>query len=320
MQNLQTQEKGSLEDTQPLVFELMAGLQQAGKTINPKFFYDARGSALFEKIMALPEYYPTRTEIHLLQTHREDISNHIGQRHILIEPGAGNCEKVKYLLGALKPMYYVPIDISADFLFTRARQLGETFNQTIIYPVAADMQADIQLPEAASGLKKTIFYPGSTIGNYSPDGALAFLQHCRKTIGDNGGLLIGVDLQKDAHLLHQAYNDAQGITAAFNLNVLEHVNRLVNGNFNTRLFSHVAFYNNDEHRIEMHLQSNCTHDVRLLDKTVRIQKNERIQTEYSYKYTIDSFMALAKKAGLKAVKHWVDEQQFFSLQYFITDQ
>lgn len=316
MQGLQLQEQDVFEENQELIGELLEGLCQESKAINPKFFYDELGSSLFEKIMKAPEYYPTRTELSLLKKYQYQMADEIGSGHVLIEPGAGNCEKVRHLLPALRPKCYVPIDISAEFLFSCARNLKSEFKHIDIYPIADDMKADIQLPNDYSSLQKTIFYPGSTIGNYTPEEALLFLKHIRKMMGDEGGLLIGVDLQKEESLLNQAYNDAEGVTAAFNLNVLSHANRLLNSDFDTELFDHVAFYNRDFNRIEMHLQSVEEQKVKLGNTILTLEKDERIHTEYSYKYTLESFSLLAKKAGLKPVRQWVDDEALFSLQYF----
>lgn len=297
--------------------ELLDGLLCKRKYINPKFFYDEYGSQLFEKIMQLPEYYPSRTEIGLLRKFKDEIATTIGEDKVLIEPGAGNCEKVQHILPALKPKCYVPIDISADFLFECASNLKINFPYVNIHAIADDMKAKVNVPEEFNNNDKVVFYPGSTIGNYTPAEALEFLKHARDIVGEEGGLLIGVDLQKDKKLLDAAYNDKQGITASFNLNVLNHVNKLLNSNIDSELFEHVAFYNEEQCRIEMHLESKVDHhyDLDNLGK-VKFTEQERIHTEYSYKYTIDSFSQLAMKANLKLKKHWVDDKSLFSIQYY----
>jgi len=298
--------------------ELLNGLCAEEKYINPKFFYDEYGSQLFERIMQLPEYYPTRTEIALLNQHSEEIAATIGKDKVLIEPGAGNCEKVQYILPTLKPKCYIPIDISADFLFECASKLQEKFPYINIHAIADDMKAKVDMPDAFKNKEKVIFYPGSTIGNYNPAEALDFLKHAREIVGKKGGLLIGVDLQKDKEILDAAYNDEQGVTALFNLNVLNHVNKLLDSSIDVELFEHVAFYNEERCRIEMHLESKAEHDFSLDDVgQVSFSEQERIHTEYSYKYTVDSFSQLAAQADLKLERVWIDDNELFSVQYYV---
>lgn len=299
--------------------ELLNGLFAKEKYINPKFFYDETGSQLFEKIMQLPEYYPSRTEMALLEKYQAEIATAIGTDIVLIEPGAGNCEKVQYILPTLKPKCYMPIDISAEFLFECAGNLQSKFPYIDIHAVADDMQAKVKVPEKFKHNDKVIFYPGSTIGNYKPDEALEFLKHAREVAGKEGGLLIGVDLQKDKAILDAAYNDEQGVTALFNLNVLSHVNKLLDSDINIELFEHVAFYNEEHCRIEMHLESKAEHICNLNNSSqVSFSESERIHTEYSYKYTLESFSQLAKKAGLQLKDYWVDDNELFSVQYYVT--
>jgi dimethylhistidine N-methyltransferase len=298
--------------------ELFDGLLAEQKHINSKFFYDEIGSQLFEKIMQLPEYYPSRTEIALLKKYQCEIAETIGINKVLIEPGAGNCEKVKYIMPALKPKCYVPIDISADFLFECASNLQSNFPDVHIHAVADDMKAKVDVPEIYEGHDKVVFYPGSTIGNYKPAQALEFLMHTRELIGDNGGLLIGVDLQKDKETLDAAYNDKDGVTALFNLNVLNHVNKLLGSQIDVDFFQHVAFYNEEHCRIEMHLECKADHQCQI-EELGRLSffESERIHTEYSYKYTIESFSQLAGQAGLKLENYWLDDNQLFSVQYYV---
>lgn len=298
--------------------ELLNGLCAKEKFINPKFFYDEYGSQLFEKIMQLPEYYPSRTEMALLEKYKNEISKTIGKNKVLIEPGAGNCEKVQYILPTLKPKCYMPIDISADFLFDCATKLQKKFPYIDIHAVADDMKAKVAVPDKFDKNEKIIFYPGSTIGNYSPSEALDFLKHVRELAGDQGGLLIGVDLQKDKKILDAAYNDKDGITALFNLNALNHVNKLLDIKLNVELFEHVAFYNEERCRIEMHLECKSEHQCDLDDSgQISFNKSERIHTEYSYKYTVESFSKLAAKAGLELENCWIDADELFSVQYYV---
>ena len=297
--------------------ELLEGLMANEKYINPKFFYDEKGSQLFEKIMQLPEYYPSRTEIDLLNNYRAEISEAIGNNKVLIEPGAGNCQKVQSILSSLKPECYIPIDISAEFLFECAGNLQNKFPNIAVHAIADDMKSTVRVPEKFRHNDKVIFYPGSTIGNYTPSEALDFLKHARSILGKGGGLLIGVDLQKDKSILHAAYNDQEGVTARFNLNVLNHVNKLLDSEIDVELFEHVAFYNEEHCRVEMHLEIKEDHYCEFNDVgSVKFSASERIHTEYSYKYTIESFSQLAEKAGLKLKEYWVDDKNLFSIQYY----
>lgn len=306
------------DESMVLKQELLDGLCAEQKYINSKFFYDDNGSQLFEKIMQLPEYYPSKTEMALLEKYQNEIATAIGENKVLIEPGAGNCEKVQYILPTLKPKCYMPIDISADFLFECASNLQTKFPYVNIHAVADDMKAKVEVPEAFKNSGKVVFYPGSTIGNYKPAEALEFLKHAREIMGKEGGLLIGVDLQKDKEILDAAYNDKQGITALFNLNVLNHVNKLLDSNIDVELFEHVAFYNEEHCRIEMHLESKADHQCNLGSiGQVVFSESERIHTEYSYKYTIDSFSQLAAQAGLKLENYWIDDNELFSVQYYV---
>jgi len=306
------------DESAPLKKELLDGLAAKEKYINPKFFYDETGSQLFEKIMQLPEYYPSRTEIALLEKHQYEIAAAIGKEKVLIEPGAGNCEKVQCILSALKPACYVPIDISADFLFESSTRVKSNFPDIHVHAIADDMKAKVELPAPFDENEKVVFYPGSTIGNYNPGEALEFLKHIRELVGKKGGLLVGVDLQKDKPILDAAYNDEQGITALFNLNALNHANKLLDGNINTELFEHVAFYNEEHCRIEMHLESKADQDYKLDGSDIiSFSESERIHTEYSYKYTIDSFARLAEKASFKLQSYWSDENDLFSVQYLV---
>lgn len=306
------------EESMLLKQELLDGLYAEEKYINPKFFYDEYGSQLFEQIMHLPEYYPSRTEIALLKKYQDEIAITIGENKVLIEPGAGNCEKVQYILQALKPKCYIPIDISADFLFECTSKLQAKFPYVNVHAIADDMKSKVEVPEAFKNNDKVVFYPGSTIGNYTPTEALEFLIHVRELAGKKGGLLIGVDLQKDKETLDAAYNDKQGTTALFNLNILNHVNKLLDSKIEVELFEHVAFYNEEHCRIEMHLESKVEHQCSLDDVgQVSFSEQERIHTEYSYKYTVDSFSQLAAQAGLKLENYWIDDNELFSVQYYV---
>lgn len=296
--------------------ELLLGLQKKQKTIAPKYFYDTHGSELFEQITRQPEYYPTRTEKRLLQQHSVDIAATLGADCVLIEPGSGSSEKIELLLPAVRPSAYVPIEISEAPLHSAAKRLSSSFPWLQIHAVCADYTNGVSLPEELQDERRVLFYPGSTIGNFEPLQAVHFLQRLRKLCSHDGGLLIGVDLQKDPAILHAAYNDASGITAAFNVNVLHHINRVADANFDTSAFVHQALYNREVGRIEMYLQSLRQQSVIIAGERIEFAANERILTEYSYKYTIPSFRQIAAAAGFKSGQYWTDPEQLFSVHYF----
>jgi dimethylhistidine N-methyltransferase len=297
-------------------YELIKGLSQKQKTINPKFFYDARGSELFEQITHLPEYYPSRTEAEILQNHADDIASLIGQNCLLIEPGAGSCRKVRHLLPALRPLIYVPQDISGSSLYETAAALEQDYPWLEVLPVCGDFSVDIAIPRYLPKIKRVAFYPGSTIGNFEPGAALNFLQRLRKLVGADGQLLIGVDLQKDPAILNAAYNDQAGVTAAFNKNILANVNNLIDSNFDMDNFAHHAFYNAEQSRIEMHLLSQIRHSVKAGNIVLSFEQNESIHTENSYKYTLESFSAMASIAGFSPQRIWTDANKWFAVYCF----
>jgi dimethylhistidine N-methyltransferase len=295
--------------------EILQGLRQQQKAINPKFFYDAHGSALFEEITRLPEYYPTRTEREILRQNTGEISQFCGTECVFIEPGSGSSEKVRLLLDELKPAVYVPVDISSDYLRESAIALGQEFPWLPIHAICADFNQDWHLPQDIPGGKKVIFYPGSTIGNLEPSGAIAFLTHLRTSIDADGGILVGVDLHKSEQRLHAAYNDSRGITAEFNLNLLDRINSVLETDFDRTLFAHKAFYNKSMRRIEMHLVCEDQHSVQCGGETVDFRAGESIHTENSYKYTLSGFADLAASAGLQIRRSWLDENELFSVHY-----
>ena len=307
------------EDQQPATgdnrAELIEGLSRKQKQINPKYFYDQLGSELFEKITQQHEYYPTRVEKAILSKHASEIANYCGKDCILIEPGSGSSEKVRLLLEKLQPAAYVPLDISADFLHQSAQKLGREFPWLSIHAICADFSSQWQARTELKSGRRVIFYPGSTIGNMKPESAQSFLSNLREWIGHDGSVLIGVDLQKPEHLLNAAYNDAQGVTAEFNLNMLNSINNLVNSDFNPDHFSHHAFYNNDQKRIEMHLVSERSQTVTIDDNLIHFDKGETLHTENSYKYSLESFTALCKGAGFTLEQSWLDEDALFSVHY-----
>ena len=295
--------------------EILAGLQTTQKTVNPKWFYDEYGSQLFDQITRLPEYYPTRTEVAILTENREQISARCGHGCLFIEPGSGSSEKVRILLDTLQPAAYVPMDISADFLQSAALELGGEYPWLDIYAVCADFNQGWSFLDALPAGKRVVFYPGSTIGNLEPKLAAEFLVRVRDMMGENGGALVGVDTHKSTDRLNAAYNDSQGVTAKFNLNVLRRLNEVMNAEFEEDSFRHHAFYNTEVRRIEMHLVSEREQSVRCNGGTVEFALGETLHTESSYKYTPQSFAALVEAAGLKLAQSWMDADELFSVHY-----
>ena len=295
--------------------EILAGLQTTQKTVNPKWFYDEYGSQLFDQITRLPEYYPTRTEVAILTENREQISARCGRGCLFIEPGSGSSEKVRILLDTLQPAAYVPMDISADFLQSAALELGGEYPWLDIYAVCADFNQGWSFLDALPTGKRVVFYPGSTIGNLEPKLAAEFLIRVRDMMGENGGALVGVDTHKSTDRLNAAYNDSQGVTAKFNLNVLRRLNEVMDAEFEEDNFRHHAFYNTEVRRIEMHLVSEREQSVRCNGGTVEFALGETLHTESSYKYTAQSFAALVEAAGLKLAQSWMDADELFSVHY-----
>lgn len=295
--------------------DLRRGLRQSQKTINPKFFYDQVGSELFDQITRLPEYYPSRTEKAILATYRSEMARFCGRGSVIIEPGSGSSEKIRLLLQALKPAAYVPLDISADFLRQSAQRLGEEFPDVQIHAICADFSHNWSLPRSLPVGKRVVFYPGSTIGNLEPAAAVAFLQRMRQWVAPEGGLLLGVDLHKSSARLNAAYNDAAGITARFNLNLLDHLNRVLGTRFDPDKFRHRAFYCEARQRIEMHLESVNAQRIACGDEVFAFEAGETIHTENSYKYTLQGIEELAAKAQLRLAKSWLDDEQLFSVHY-----
>ena len=293
---------------------LLMGLRSTPKRIACKYFYDAEGSHLFEKICALPEYYPTRTELALLHAHAGEMAALIGPDADIVEFGAGAGEKIRILLGALeRPRAYRPIDISGPYLRGIASRLRADYPRLAIEPIVADFTADVCLP-ALFGARRIGFFPGSTIGNFDPGEARVFLADAAKMLA-GGGLLIGVDLVKDAGVLHAAYNDRAGVTAAFNKNLLVRANREAGANFELTRFAHHACYNPRQRRIEMYLVSTEAQRVSVCGRSFAFAEGEAIHTEYSYKYTVEDFRALALSAGFVPRAVWCDENRLFSIHW-----
>jgi dimethylhistidine N-methyltransferase len=303
-------------DTESSAFarDVVAGLGGSPKRIAPKYFYDHEGSRLFEEITRLPEYYPTRSELEILNAHAKDISALIPDGAALIEFGSGASTKVRIVLDAAPQLAaYVPVDISGDFLEQEAADLRRDYPKLAVYPVAADFTKPFDLPQGVLGRARIGFFPGSTIGNFEPHEACAFLQHARRILGSGAILIIGVDLVKSQKVLHAAYSDAQGITKKFNLNLLSRMNRELGGEFDLAAFEHHAFYNRERQRVEMHLASLKRQKVKVAGAVADFRAGETIHTENSYKYTAESFGSLARGSGWSAVAMWTDQRNYFSV-------
>lgn len=294
--------------------EIAAGLVRSRARISPKYFYDARGSRLFEQITLLPEYYPTRIEREIMAAHALDLAATVGPGGTVIELGAGNCAKARRLFEVIRPSRFVGVDISIEFLRAAVASLRADFPGLDACAVAADLSADLVLPTDIASTQRLVFYPGSSIANFEPPEALALLSRIRRMLdGDNDALLLGVDLQKDVDILEAAYNDMSGITAAFNLNLLNHVNRLLGSDFNPRQWRHRAFFNADESRIEMHLAAAQATRVRWPGGQRRFAGGETIHTENSYKYRVGDFVALLAQAGFQHTDAWTDARDWFAV-------
>jgi dimethylhistidine N-methyltransferase len=299
--------------------DVVKGLSQPQKELNPKYFYDDRGSALFEAICELPEYYPTRTEMAMMRTHAGEMARCIGPQSLLIEFGSGSGRKTRILLAALEPVAYLPIDIAAAQLRSSAKELALAFTDLPIVAVCADYSRPLALPAGAlpPARRRVIYFPGSTIGNLTHPEALAFLRHARDLTGEGGAMLVGVDLKKDHALLHAAYNDAQGVTAQFNLNLLARINRELGGDFDLSSFRHHAFYNPTLGRVEMHLVSLRAQAVTIAGHRFEFRAGETLHTENSYKYSVAEFQALARAAGFSAERCWTDAADLFAVHYVV---
>ena len=296
--------------------DVLSGLGHRPASIPPKYFYDAKGSKLFDAITELPEYYPTRTEIGILLANAAQISHHVGTGSLLVEPGGGSCAKVHILLEGLKPRAYVPMDISKDHLQLAAEELAIAFPWLEIHAACTDYTQEMRLPPSMPKGTHVAFFPGSSIGNFDPDDAVDFLQAIAELVGPGGYLLIGVDLKKDKAILEAAYDDSAGITALFNLNLLTHINRELKAGFDLSNWRHKALYNDDIGRIEMHLVSQKNQIVNVNGSSFNFAKGETIHTENSYKYTRDEFITLAAKAGFQSDALWIDENNLFSVHLF----
>jgi L-histidine N-alpha-methyltransferase len=298
--------------------DLLAGLRARPRSIPSKYFYDERGSALFEEICALPEYYVTRTELAILRESAAEIAELLGPCCLLIEYGSGSSAKVRLLLDRLEaPAGYVPIDVSAEHLHALAAAIARDYQVLAVAPLVADFTRRPTLPPHAADARRVVTFPGSTIGNLPPEEARELLVGIAELVGRGGAALIGVDLAKPRAILEPAYDDAAGVTAEFNRNVLWHANRVLGADFEPKCYAHRALYNEAEGRVEMHLEAMREQVVTVAGERFVIEAGERIRTEYSYKYTVPQFSSLARSAGLTVARTWTDAAGLFSVQYLV---
>ncbi|TWT51655.1 L-histidine N(alpha)-methyltransferase [Allorhodopirellula solitaria] len=296
--------------------EVVKGLLESPKRIDSKHLYDERGSKLFDKICQLPEYYLTRTEQEIMQANVADIVREVGPNALLVELGSGSSQKTRLLLDRLEaPRAYVPIDISAEHLRATARRLRAKYPALEVKPIVGDFTHQIEMPAGFADTSVCIYFPGSTIGNLPRDDAKKLLRIIADRCGQDGGLLIGFDLHKSKSVLEAAYNDSQGVTAAFSINLLRRLNREANANFDIQRFRHVAFYNPSMSRIEIYLESIQDQVVRVGGGDISFARHERILTEYSHKYTLAGFSEMAEESGLTPTSVWLDQRNYFAVMY-----
>lgn len=311
-------QRPSTSPRQQFLRDVLEGLQAAPKFLPSKYFYDARGSRLFDAICRLDEYYLTRTELAIMREHAAEMAECLGGRCVLIEYGSGSSLKTRALLDHLRPgSVYVPVDISAEHLENSAARIARKYPAIFVHPLCADFTQRVELPiVAAEDDRRVVYFPGSTIGNFEPPAAVRLLTQISELIGGEGGLLIGVDLRKSTRILEPAYNDGRGVTARFNLNLLRRINRELGADFDLENFEHRACFNADEGRIEMHLVSLTDQAVGIQGRTISFRCGETIHTENSYKHTLSGFRRLAGAAGLSLERVWCDADDLFSVQYF----
>jgi dimethylhistidine N-methyltransferase len=295
--------------------DILAGLKAEQKFISPKYFYDPQGSMLFDRICELPEYYLTRTEIGMLKQYGYQIAASIGSDAILFELGSGSSSKIRLLLDAIRPKCYVPMDISKNHLFQSVKLLAKDYPWLEVHAICVDYARSWNLPHGLKGKNRIAFFPGSSIGNLTPEEAVGLLRRIAQLVGNDGALLIGVDLVKNIGVLEAAYNDQQKVTEAFNKNLLLRLNRELGASFQVDRFQHRAFYNRDLDRIEMHLASEGEQVISIAGELIHFKAGETIHTENSHKYSIAGFQRLALRAGFHPVKVWTDPDDLFSIHY-----
>jgi dimethylhistidine N-methyltransferase len=304
---------------QEFLDDVMEGLRHANKRLSCKYFYDERGSKLFDQICELDEYYLTRTEQAIMDQHAREMACQLGEGVMLVEFGSGSSTKTQVLLeNLIDPAAYVPLDISEEHLLETAKLLRRTFPEIEILPLVADFTLPFQLPmPTKKASHAAIYFPGSTIGNFEPEAAQNLLAEICDLLGDEGGVLIGIDLQKDPAIIHSAYNDSSGVTAEFNLNLLHRINRELDGNFDVDQFQHLADYDEKVGRVEIYLVSQCDQTVEINGQLFEFKAGERIFTEHSHKYTIESFEELANQAGFSLHKYWTDPDDLFAVLHLV---
>lgn len=301
--------------------EILTGLLNEHKNLPCKYFYDQRGSQLFDEICEVPEYYLTRTELSIMELYAPEMAAQLGPDVMLVEYGSGSSTKTRLLLDHLEtPAAYVPVDISREHLQQTADVLSHLYPQIEMLPVCADFTQEFQLPTSTrTPSHAAVYFPGSTIGNFRPSGVKQLLGLIWPLCGKDGGLLIGIDLKKDKEIIEAAYNDSQGVTAEFNLNLLHRINRELHANFNIDAFKHRAEYNPSLGRVEIGLKSTTDQEVLIGGKTISIAADEVIHTEYSYKFDIQEFAQLAAKTGLSLHKYWTDDRNYFAVLHLVIE-
>lgn len=305
---------GAVADRDDFHRAVLSGLGRSPRAIPAKFLYDARGSALFDEICEQPEYYPTRTETSILRDGAADIARLAGRGCALVEYGSGSSIKTRLLIEAMPDLQaYVPIDISRQHLDATARRLREDYPWLRVDPVSGDYMAIDALPPAINGARRIGFFPGSTIGNLTPEEATLFLRRARRLLRSDGALILGVDLKKDPHRLHDAYNDAAGVTAQFTLNLLRRMNRELEGDFDLSAFAHEAFYNEPAGRIEIYFRTLRDQTVTVAGRRFTFAEGERVHTEYSYKYDEAGLAELARRGGFSIADTWTDPARLFAV-------
>lgn len=307
----------TLHDHQPVLASLhdavVRGLSRRPKEIAPKFFYDDRGSRLFDRICEQPEYYPPAVERRMLAELADEVAAQVGTGRVLIEPGAGSAAKVRLILDALRPSAFVPMDICFEHLKASVTDLARAYPWLLVHATCVDFSRDLRMPDAAPDGPRLLFFPGSSLGNFDHADARRFLERVRATVGPDGMVLIGVDTKKDEAVLNAAYNDAAGVTAEFNLNLLHRMRDELDMDVDPDTFEHQAFYNADAGRVEMHLVSQVDQTLRVNGHRFDFAAGESLHTENSYKYTPEEFLALAAGSGLRPVQHWLDDDDLFAI-------
>ena len=299
--------------------DVLTGLGSEPKRLSCEFFYDERGSRLFDKICELDDYYLTRTETEIMERFGGEMGQQLGPRTRLVEFGSGSSLKTRILLDQLPdPAAYVPVDISCEHLRRTCQALAREYPLLEILPVCGDFRETLVLPTARHRATHTaVYFPGSTIGNFPPRNAARLLKHIATLCGGGGGLLIGVDLKKETSVLERAYNDSQGVTAQFNLNLLRRMQRELDADLNVEGFEHYAFYSAEKGRVEIYIRSKQDQEIGVANKVFRLKQGELIHTEYSHKYTVAEFSGLAQEAGLELHKSWTDPKQYFAVMHFV---